>query len=203
LKIPFQKFFWENFYSPRLTAILRVLTPLVMVRYAEDIYSDYLYDCYIANQRLTDEDWHYYGKELHHTEIPACMGGVLNPLNSQELTTYQHWMAGVLQSEVVGTKCFFAPPPNSMPPLFEMLRSKWIKKHNSESGRKGGAISGRQNAESGRLKQQASAAGKEGVRRTNSIQMQCTVTGRVMNPGNLTRYQRRNNIDTSNRIRLN
>ena len=53
------------------------------VRYVEDIYYDYLHDCYQANKRLTTEDWMWYGRELHHIEIPNCDGGTLGPLNSQ------------------------------------------------------------------------------------------------------------------------
>jgi hypothetical protein len=96
-----------------------------MVRYVEDIYADYLYDCYIANQRLTEEDWLYYGREEHHIEIPNRDGGLLTPLNSQYLTKHQHWVAGVLQSEMLQKCCFAYVPKNVLHGLFEQLRIKW------------------------------------------------------------------------------
>jgi hypothetical protein len=174
----------------------------IMIRYVEDIYADFLYDCYIANQRLTEEEWLYYGREEHHIEIPNRDGGTLGPLNSQYLTTYQHWVAGVLQSEVVGKKCFFAIPTGTLPPMMEALRVKWTANHNSITGKTGGARSGRINADSGRLKKQASAAGTKGAKVMNSLRFMCMVTGKIMNPGNLTSYQKRNGIDPSNRVRL-
>ena len=100
----------------------------IMIRYVEDIYADFLYDCYIANQRLNEEDWLYYGREEHHVEEPACKGGKLTPLNSQFLTTRQHWIAGILQSEVRGHLCFAYVPSKVLPPLFEMLRKKWVNR---------------------------------------------------------------------------
>jgi len=102
------------------------------IRFVEDIYADLLFDCYIANQHLTDEDWHYYGREEHHIEIPNRDGGVLTPLNSQPLTTYQHWMAGVLQSEMLGKCCFAVVPKDVLPPMFEMLRWKWASHHGKQ-----------------------------------------------------------------------
>jgi hypothetical protein len=92
---------------------------------AEKVYDDYLYDCHIANKRLTLEDWQFYGREEHHIEIPNRDGGVLTPLNSQHLTTYQHWVAGVLQSEVLQKMCFAAVPRNSLTGRLEELRAKW------------------------------------------------------------------------------
>lgn len=173
-----------------------------MIRFVEDIYADFLYDCYVANQRLTEEEWLYYGREEHHIEIPARDGGSLTPLNSQYLTTYQHWVAGVLQSEVLGKKCFFAVPGGRLPETLEALRVKWTSNHNSSSGKKGGGISGKINAERGKLQSQASEAGKKGSKVMNSIKVMCTVTGKVMNPGNLTQYQKRRGIDPANRVRL-
>jgi hypothetical protein len=173
-----------------------------MIRYVEDIYADYLYDCYIANQRLTEEEWLYYGKEEHHIEIPNRDGGLLTPLNSQYLTTYQHWVAGVLQSETLQKKCFFAVPEGVLPTMLENLRKKWTAWHNSITGKTGGAKSGKENSESGHLKRQASKGGTKGSKVTNSLKYMCTVTGKVMNPGNLTQYQKRNGIDPSNRVRL-
>jgi len=104
----------------------------MIIRFVEDIYADFLFDCYIANQHLTDEDWHYYGREEHHIDLPERDGGVLTPLNSQPLTTYQHWIAGTLQSEVLGKCCFACVPKNKLPPIFEMLRSKWQREHCKE-----------------------------------------------------------------------
>lgn len=103
-----------------------------MVRYVEDIYADYLYDCYIANQRLTEEDWIYYGREEHHIEIPNRDGGLLTPLNSQYLTTYQHWVAGVLQSEMLQKPCFAYVPKGILSPMLEDLRVKWAKVSSKE-----------------------------------------------------------------------
>jgi hypothetical protein len=93
---------------------------------AEKVYDDYLYDCYIANRQLTDEDWLYYGREEHHVEIPDRDGGLLTPCNSQYLTKYQHWIAGILQSEVLQKCCFACIPKNAIPHL-EELRIKWNK----------------------------------------------------------------------------
>jgi len=93
---------------------------------AEKVYDDYLYDCYIANRQLTDEDWLYYGREEHHVEIPTRDGGLLTPCNSQYLTKYQHWIAGILQSEVLQKCCFSMVPKKSIPPHLEELRKKWV-----------------------------------------------------------------------------
>ncbi len=99
------------------------------VRYIEDIYDDYLYDCYIANKRLTPSDWAEYGKEEHHIEIPARDGGKLTPLNSQDLTMYQHWVAGVMQSEVRQKMCFACVPSTALRGWIEELRLKWHRHH--------------------------------------------------------------------------
>lgn len=96
----------------------------------EKIYDDYLHYCYTINKSLTEEDWEYYGREVHHIEVPDCEGGLLTPTNSQPLTTYQHWIAGVLQSEVVGRKCFAMVPRGVLPPHLEILRKKWQTWHN-------------------------------------------------------------------------
>jgi len=103
-----------------------------MIRFVEDIYADFLFDCHIANLRLSDEDWEWYGREEHHIELPERDGGILTPLNSQLLTTYQHWIAGVLQSEVLGKCCFACVPKGVLPPMFEMLRLKWARTHNRD-----------------------------------------------------------------------
>lgn len=95
-----------------------------MIDYGK-LYDEFLYDCYIANQRLTEEDWRYYGKEEHHIEIPKRDGGLLTPTNSQYLTTYQHWVAGVLQSEVLGKCCFAFIPKSILQNPLEQLRLKW------------------------------------------------------------------------------
>jgi hypothetical protein len=121
------------------------------MKVTENFYDDYLYDCRVANSILSVDDWEYYGKEVHHVEIPKCEGGVLTPLNSQPLTAYQHWVAGVLQSELVGRKCFAMIPKGVLPGWLESLRIKWQTHHNrtanftrrsreeyAEMGRKGG-----------------------------------------------------------------
>ena len=102
------------------------------------LYDEFLYDCYIANQLLTEEDWHYYGREEHHIEIPNRDGGVLGPLNSQYLTKYQHWVAGVLQSEVLGKCCFAFIPKGALPSLLGGLKDKWALEGCGEAGRVGG-----------------------------------------------------------------
>ena len=91
----------------------------------QEIYDDYLYDCHVANRRLTNEDWIYYEKEEHHIEVPSRDGGVLTPLNSQHLTKYQHWIAGVLQSEVLGKCCFAYVPAGVLPSSLENIRIKY------------------------------------------------------------------------------
>ena len=100
--------------------------------FIQDLYYDFLYNCYIANQRLTNEDWEWYGREDHHIELPERDGGVLTPLNSQPLTTYQHWKAGVLQSEILGKCCFACVPKGKLPPFFEVLRDKWQREYAKE-----------------------------------------------------------------------
>jgi hypothetical protein len=102
---------------------------MYQIRYVEDTYCDYLHDCYQANKRLSPDDWMWYGRELHHIEIPNCDGGTLGPLNEQYLTTYQHWVAGVLQSEMLGRLCFAYIPKGSLPGWIEDLRVKWLKRN--------------------------------------------------------------------------
>ncbi len=97
-----------------------------LMKTIEEVYDDYLYDCYIANRHLTAEDWLYYGREEHHVEIPDRDGGLLTPCNSQYLTKYQHWVAGILQSEVLQKCCFSMVPKKSIPPHLEDLRKKWV-----------------------------------------------------------------------------
>ena len=99
--------------------------------YAGEVYANYLYDCYIANQHLTWDDWEYYGREEHHIEIPTRDGGILTPLNSQHLTQYQHWVAGVLQSETLQKCCHAWIPKNALPPTLEELRLKWHPSRNT------------------------------------------------------------------------
>jgi hypothetical protein len=131
----------------------------------EEVYDDYLYDCHIANKRLTPEEWQYYGREEHHIEIPDRDGGLLSPLNKQPLTTYQHWVAGVLQSEVLQKKCFFAIPNGALPKCLDSIKKKWIANHNSESGAIGGRITGRKNVESGHMQRIQSLGGQVGYQR--------------------------------------
>lgn len=96
-----------------------------LMKTIEEVYDDYLYDCHIANKSLKPEDWQWYGREEHHVEVPNRDGGTLTPLNSQYLTTYQHWIAGVLQSEVLQKLCFAAIPSNALSGSLEKLRAKW------------------------------------------------------------------------------
>lgn len=102
------------------------------IRFVEDILDDFLFDCWQANKRLTDEEWEFFGKEEHHLEVPDRDGGILCPLNSQSLTTYQHWIAGILQSEVRGKMCFAFVPKGVLPEMFEMLRAKWQSQQSKE-----------------------------------------------------------------------
>lgn len=52
-------------------------------------------------------------------------------------------------------------------------------------------------------KRQASInGGRKAMTAINKQRWQCTVTGHISNPGNLTRYQRSRGIDTSNRVRI-
>ena len=111
----------------------------MLTQLIEDIYDDFLYDCHVANQRLTNEDWEWYGREEHHIELPERDGGILTPLNSQPLTTYQHWKAGILQSEILGKCCFACVPKGKLPSLFEKLREKWQREHAIEQYEKYGS----------------------------------------------------------------
>lgn len=200
------------------------------IRFVEDIYADFLFDCYIANQRLTDEDWLYYGREEHHIELPEREGGELTPLNSQHLTVYQHWIAGVLQSEVIGKKCFAFVPKGVLPPMFEMLRLKW-QKAPMESRSRAGKIGGATTHERGhgffawekekRLEVNSKAGkiggisglnsdpiylrerGKKAGKKVANTRAVCLVTGFESNISGLTRYQKARGIDTSLRRILN
>ena len=44
--------------------------------------------------------------------------------------------------------------------------------------------------------------GKTAARKLNTQRWECLETGFITNPGALTRYQRKRNIDTSKRIRI-
>ena len=203
---------------------------IMTIRFVEDIYADFLFDCYIANQHLTDEDWLYYGREEHHIELPDREGGELTPLNSQRLTVYQHWIAGVLQSEVIGKKCFAFVPKGVLPPVFETLRLKW-QKAPMESRSRAGKIGGATTHERGhgffawgkekRLEVNSKAGkigGKSGLNvdpvylrergrkagsKVANTRAVCLVTGFESNISGLTRYQKARGIDTSLRRILN
>jgi hypothetical protein len=193
------------------------------IRFVEDIYSDFLFDCYLANQRLTEEEWEFYGREEHHIEIPAREGGMLTTLNSQSLTVYQHWVAGVLQSEVVGKKCFAFVPKGALPEMFEMLRDKWQRapdEGRSSAGKLGGATTyerGRgffawdrekrlsTNSEAGKIGGRAGLnadpdylreRGKRAGNKVGNTRAICLVTGFESNISGLTRYQKARGIDT-------
>ena len=45
--------------------------------------------------------------------------------------------------------------------------------------------------------------GKMGAKNTNSQKWMCTITGYITTSGPLTKYQRKRNIDVSNRIKIN
>jgi hypothetical protein len=98
----------------------------------QDVYDDYLYDCYLANKQLTYYEWEVYGCEEHHVEIPERDGGKLTDLNKQPLTTFQHWVAGVLQSELLGKCCFACVPKGKLPAKVEALRDKWQREYAKE-----------------------------------------------------------------------
>jgi general stress protein YciG len=196
---------------------------VMTIRFVEDIYSDFLFDCYLANQRLTDEEWEFYGKEEHHIEIPSRDGGVLNPLNSQFLTTYQHWIAGALQSEVIGKKCFAMVPKGVLSGMFEMLRDKWQRapeESRSMAGKIGGTTTYERsagffawdrekrlttNSEAGKIGGKAGLnadpnylreRGKKAGNKVGNTRAICLVTGFESNISGLTRYQRARGIDT-------
>ena len=50
--------------------------------------------------------------------------------------------------------------------------------------------------------QEKSEAGKKGAISLNSQKWKCTITGKISNPGALSRYQKKRGIDTANRIRI-
>ena len=80
-----------------------------------------------------------------------------------------------------------------------------------KNGRKGGLIIGPKTGSDnvklkrgycGRSKEQMSIDAKKGCAITNYQRWKCLVTGFVANPGNLTRYQKKRNIDTKLRKKL-
>jgi hypothetical protein len=80
-----------------------------------------------------------------------------------------------------------------------------------EHGRKGGKIGGKKSKElgvglHGLTPEQTSENGRKGgnsaSKITNSQKWMCLETGFVTNPGNLTKYQKKRDIDTSKRIRI-
>lgn len=80
-----------------------------------------------------------------------------------------------------------------------------------KNGRKGGLIIGEKTGSDnarlkrgycGRTKEQMSIDGKKGSLVTNHQKWKCLVTGFEANPGNLTRYQKKRNIDTRLRKKL-
>ena len=81
-----------------------------------------------------------------------------------------------------------------------------------KNGRKGGLIIGPKTGADnvklkrgycGRSKEQMSIDAKKGCSITNFQRWECLVTGFVANPGNLTRYQKKRNIDIKLRKKLN
>jgi general stress protein YciG len=77
----------------------------------------------------------------------------------------------------------------------------------SKAGKEGGKKAAETNKKNGTAlfsmtSEEKSEAGKKGGKATSSQRWQCTVTGFVSTPGNLTRYQRRREIDPANRIRI-
>ena len=63
--------------------------------------------------------------------------------------------------------------------------SFWDSKVQSELGRRGGSVSGKENA-----------------KKLNSQVWECTITGHKSNPGGLSKYQRARGIDTTKRVRI-
>lgn len=81
------------------------------------------------------------------------------------------------------------------------------KEQLSENGKLGGSIGGKKSKElglgiHGRTKEQMTEDGKRGIRITNFQKWMCLETGFITNPGNLTKYQKRRDIDTSKRRRV-
>lgn len=86
------------------------------------------------------------------------------------------------------------------------------KEDRQKNGRRGGLIIGPKTGADnvrlkrgycGRTKEQMSIDAKKGCSVTNYQRWQCLVTGFIANPGNLTRYQKKRNIDTKLRKKLN
>ena len=86
------------------------------------------------------------------------------------------------------------------------------EKERRKNGRKGGLIIGPKTGADnvklkrgycGRSKEQMSIDAKKGCMVTNFQRWECLVTGFIANPGNLTRYQKKRNIDTKLRKKLN
>lgn len=80
-----------------------------------------------------------------------------------------------------------------------------------KNGRKGGLIIGKKTGQDnvkykrgycGRSPEQMSIDGKKGSMATNYQKWECLITGFVANPGNLTKYQKKRNIDTKLRQRI-
>lgn len=80
-----------------------------------------------------------------------------------------------------------------------------------KNGRKGGLIIGKKTGQDnvkykrgycGRSPEQMSIDGKKGSMVTNYQKWECLITGFVANPGNLTKYQKKRNIDTKLRRRI-
>ena len=81
-----------------------------------------------------------------------------------------------------------------------------------KNGRKGGLVIGPKTGRDnvllkrgyfGRSKEQMSIDAKKGCAVTNSQKWECLVTGFIANPGNLTRYQKKRNIDPKLRRKIN
>lgn len=77
------------------------------------------------------------------------------------------------------------------------------KEQMTEDGKKGGKKSKELGVGIfGLPPEQLGENGRKGSKKTNSQKWECTETGFIANPGNLTQYQRARGIDTSKRIRL-
>ena len=77
------------------------------------------------------------------------------------------------------------------------------KEELKEAGSKGGKVAHERGiCIHAQTPEEKSALGKLGGKSTAAQKWQCTITGFITNPGNLTQYQRARSIDTSNRIRL-
>jgi len=164
--------------------------------------------------------------EEAHYPLPKHLGGQIVVLLLHE----HHQIQGLLQSEESGSCCFF--PSHTLRFLNSQFTSnwfflidlyeKWASDHGRKSCEKGHEVQRKEGqgffseeVQKKAHKKSIETRRKNGTLYTQGYRMDsrkarevantlwvCLQTGRKMNAGNLTQYQRRNNIDTSLRKRL-